>query len=597
MKKTRILSVLLAICIVSAAVGVAIVTEQPEEESEGIVITISLAVFLATIIAAAVVSFSAGYYLGSMTDPLTQYAQSVESSAVATSILTGTTYYSNALANYSQIWQLTSEHWTRQAELTSSFLWGESKDYDPNTMMSVSGVYHNSSYMMINAAAQINAHFDSISERMNNWNQTTTYADSMALQWVYGNQSMSSKTSFAGDLGVAVTVTSESKDRVYLSDGDLWASSSAIIKSLDGTSVTLSSGWNDLKNTTGFSPGVYELQAGSYLSPGMLPIAGTQAAVPTAGLLMTAGSTTKLATWDGVSSKVLVDGQSFNSLSIRVVPDDGTASIADITALLSDYYDLILTVDETMMDSSKAATTVWNIYDHAGSASSYITTLTVPNNYDNVNISQSQQEIITILAMEQLADYWTANGGAIKTGDYQMSNESLTLFCRGDIKDSSGNTIYGNVIFTPFFYTKNVTLSNGSNTIDQSSTIAIWESTAPNLSGWDGSVDINDTSLVTIQPGWQIYVYEMEHDGATVSSILLEMTDISIIEPGAIDSTPTQEPPAGIDNVSWIQLALVIMGVLGLAAGLVTRRIDLIVIGSVCIGAGIFIAPIIVGWL
>jgi hypothetical protein len=597
MKKTRILSVLLAICIVSAAVGVAIVTEQPEGESEGIVITISLAVLLATIIAAAVVSFSAGYYLGSMTDPLTQYAQSVESSAVATSILTGTTYYSNALANYSQIWQLTSEHWTRQAELTSSFLWGESKDYDPNTMMSVSGVYHNSSYMMINAAAQINAHFDSISERMNNWNQTTTYADSMALQWVYGNQSMSSKTSFAGDLGVAVTVTSESKDRVYLSDGDLWASSSAIIKSLDGTSVTLSSGWNDLKNTTGFSPGVYELQAGSYLSPGMLPIAGTQAAVPTAGLLMTAGSTTKLATWDGVSSKVLVDGQSFNSLSIRVVPDDGTASIADITALLSDYYDLILTVDETMMESSKAATTVWNIYDHAGSASSYITTLTVPNNYDNVNISQSQQEIITILAMEQLADYWTANGGAIKTGDYQMSNESLTLFCRGDIKDSSGNTIYGNVIFTPFFYTKNVTLSNGSNTIDQSSTIAIWESTAPNLSGWDGSVDINDTSLVTIQPGWQIYVYEMEHDGATVSSILLEMTDISIIEPGAIDSTPTQEPPAGIDNVSWIQLALVIMGVLGLAAGLVTRRIDLIVIGSVCIGAGIFIAPIIVGWL
>jgi hypothetical protein len=597
MKKTRILSVLLAICIVSAAVGVAIVTEQPEGESEGIVITISLAVLLATIITAAVVSFSAGYYLGSMTDPLTQYAQSVESSAVATSILTGTTYYSNALANYSQIWQLTSEHWTRQAELTSSFLWGESKDYDPNTMMSVSGVYHNSSYMMINAAAQINAHFDSISERMNNWNQTTTYADSMALQWVYGNQSMSSKTSFAGDLGVAVTVTSESKDRVYLSDGDLWASSSAIIKSLDGTSVTLSSGWNDLKNTTGFSPGVYELQAGSYLSPGMLPIAGTQAAVPTAGLLMTAGSTTKLATWDGVSSKVLVDGQSFNSLSIRVVPDDGTASIADITALLSDYYDLILTVDETMMESSKAATTVWNIYDHAGSASSYITTLTVPNNYDNVNISQSQQEIITILAMEQLADYWTANGGAIKTGDYQMSNESLTLFCRGDIKDSSGNTIYGNVIFTPFFYTKNVTLSNGSNTIDQSSTIAIWESTAPNLSGWDGSVDINDTSLVTIQPGWQIYVYEMEHDGATVSSILLEMTDISIIEPGAIDSTPTQEPPAGIDNVSWIQLALVIMGVLGLAAGLVTRRIDLIVIGSVCIGAGIFIAPIIVGWL
>jgi len=547
----------------AATIGGTMIQTDDQNDSDAIfivddVLYVTLGTMLVSCLVSAAVGGAAGFLVGSnLTQQgtnTTTYVRTTEASTLATSILTGMTYYSNSLANYDQIWSLTDEHWIRQAELTSSFLWSEDSDYSAYQTLTDSGVYLNSSYMLTNASAQIDAHFDSISERMTLWNENDTYKDAMTLKWSYGLSGISSNSSFGGHLESATTITSDSADKVFISGGDFWVfGGAATITSSDGTSYTLTEGCNDLDSISGFTGDVYELQSGRQYAGNLLPVLDGESATVTSGIVMESGVEMELATY--VNGKVVVNGYQYDSLSIDVIPEGGTTATADVTTLLSDYYDLIQTIKTTMIHASSAAMTVWNIYDSAGSASSYLTTLMVPNNYDNVEISQSQQEIITILAMEQLSQYYVANSGEIKTGDYTISSDSLSLFCRGDIYDESGTEIYENVIFTPFFYQSDATLTNGDNDLTQSSIVAIW-GTGTNLSGWDGDVSIDDTNLITISSGSSVYIYEMEYDGSTVSTMSLEQKNIDIIEPGEIDPNPITPPP-DTSGTDWTLIFLI----------------------------------------
>jgi len=542
----------------AATIGGTMIQTDDQDESDAFAVTGT--VLVVAVVVSALASFAAGALVGSALtqndDNNDDYTRNIEASTLATSILTGMTYYSNALANYDQTWTLTDEHWIRQAELTSSFLWSEDSDYNTYQTLMDSGVYLNSSYMLTNASAQIDAHFDSISQRMTLWNANDTYRDAMTLKWSYGLTGISSNSSFGGHLESATTITSSTADKIFISGGDFWVfGGSATITSSNGTSYSLTEGRNDLNSISGFTSDVYELQSSRQYAGEILPVLDGESATVTSGIVMEAGSDIKLATYE--NGKVVINGYQYDSLSINIIPVGGTTATADVTTLLSDYYDLIQTIKTTMIHASSAAMTVWNIYDSAGSASSYLTTLMVPNNYDNVEISQSQQEIITILAMEQLSQYYVAHSGEIKTGDYTISSDSLSLFCRGDVYDESGTKLYDNVIFTPFFYQSDTTIANGDNDLTQSSIVAIW-GTGTNLSGWDGSVSIDDTSLITISSGSSIYIYEMEYDGSTVSTMSLEQKDIDIIDPGEIDPTPIPPVPPS-PGTDWTQIALIII--------------------------------------
>lgn len=583
---TKIASVAIVMCLAAVSIGGAILVDEDTEDSDAIIVGTLL--FAGIIIAA----YTAGIGTYALYDMIADsgntadHDRQTEALTVATSILNGMTYYSNALANYDQIWKLTDEHWIRQAELAASFLWSSNSDYDPSKILTYSETYQNCAYMLENASAQINAHFTSLSERMKLWNQTDTYKDMMSLKWSYGSSGTSSNSSFDGHLYAATTVSLESADTVFVTGGDLWVfGGSATMAATDGTTIILQEGCNDLDSTSTFTPGEYDLQTGRQYAGFMLPTLQADSASVTTGLVMQAGSSAKLATYNATSDKIIVDGVQYDSLSIKVIPSTGTTATADITSILSDYYDLLNSIKSSLVKASNAAMTVWNIYDKAGSASSYLTTLTVPETYENVEITQSQQEVITILALEQLSEYYSSNSGAIKTGNYTMSNDSLTLYCRGSIYDKNGEKLYDNVIFTPFFYHSDTTLNNGENDLTQSCIVAIWSNDGSNLSGW-GSTDINDTNLITLSSGETLDIYEMMYDGNTVSTMDLVQNNIDIIEAGAIDPNPITPYDGGETN--YLQLILIIVGALGIVAGLVFRRVDFVVIG---------IAAIAVGWL
>lgn len=570
MKNNRkIGAVLIVALLISCAVG-AIYTDADSdtEESDAIFWTPLTAILLGVAIGA--VGAVSIQYLAGMCEQqqgqMETLTRSNEANAVAQSISAGMAYYNNALENYNQVWTLTDEHWIRQSELAASFSWSADAPYSPYTVLSAAGVYLNSSYMTSNACAQINAHYDSIAERLALWNNTPTYQGKMHVGWAYGLNENLSTTVFGGKLGTTIQVSGQ-YNKAFVGDGKIFASTAGTMTSPSGAIFNLSAGNNNLTTDSGWEPDVYTFSPGSYLGT-ILNVNDPQAISVHAGLLMLINGSYKLATY--TNDRIIIDGTQYNDLSIRVTPDGGTTQTRSVKVVLSALESLIGTINLTISHASSASAAVYNIFTRAGNACTYLTTLTVPENYNNIEISTAQRECITILAMEQLAHYYNTSGGKIKTGDYNLSNESLQLFCRGDVYDNHGKKLHENVVFSPFYYGSDSTLTRGMNINAQSSIVAIWDTGVNALSSWDKASNINDMSLVAMSPGSKIDVYEMYYDGNPTTSITLDIDNIDIIEPGDIDPTPLPTPTPGKTN--WLQIALYILAGCMIIAGFVMGR-------------------------
>lgn len=104
--------------------------------------------------------FVAGWVVHDLVSPSASasdnWLRKEEAKLLARSLAEGTTHYANALNNYQNIWGLTQEHWTRQAELTASAYWKQNGTYSPYDTLTDSGTYYNSALMLVNATNQIN---------------------------------------------------------------------------------------------------------------------------------------------------------------------------------------------------------------------------------------------------------------------------------------------------------------------------------------------------------------------------------------------------------------------------------------------------------
>lgn len=581
---------LMAVAMVATLLAVATVgvcyTEIEEPEPVDAVFPAVFLPYLTGMIIGAIIGVGAGYVIGSISDKgsTDEYTRSMDASKVAESIGLGMTYYDNTLANYEQIWTLTDDHWIRQAELAASFTWSEDAAYNPYKILQSSGVYLNSTYMLVNATAQINEHFTSLSERMDLWNKTDPYIDMMELNYTYGSSTLSTKSNFDGHITSAISVTSETQDRAYLSGGDMWVfGGQSTITSSSGQTLTLPAGYTDLDKLSGFSADMYEFQSGRQYAGNMIGVLDAESIRVNSGLVMKCGDTVKLATYSG--SKILIDGFQYNSVGIRVDPDSGTSASADITSLLKDYYSLLRTIESIMAAANTSANAVWNVFNVCGEASSFLTTLMVPNNYHNMDLSVAQKTILTVLALEQLATFYSSNA-AIKTGEYKLSDKSMQLFVRGDITDSNGDKVFENAVYTPFFYFNDDRLITGKNATSQECIVAIWSEDVDALSGWDAVSNIQSAKLITLQKGSDLFIYEMEHGGQQVSSIDLDVVEIDLIEAGDISNVLT--PLSDKKDLNLIQIILLVSGAALVLLGLAFRRADVVIIGCIAL---------LVGWL
>jgi len=577
-------TLMLSVCIVG------IVNEEMNEEETTTVDAVPVWVlpFIVGSIIGSISGFTVGHYIfppGYTGPDINAVIRGNEAALMSQSISDGGAYYDNALDNYAQIWTLTNPHWIRQAELTTSALWSPDKNYDPTEMLYLSSILQNSAYMLKNSTAQINEHYREISDTLVRWNGITGYADNMELRISLGNNlHYGSKTVWEASIGSAVPQVTAGHDKVYLSGGKLWSSSATTLTSVDGQTLTLYSGWNDLNSISGFVGNIYTLPVGQqFLGEGLLPLLESNAANVYSGMVLTVGSTTKLIHYR--NGHVYDGNQEYNAVYIDIIPTGAETKTNNITDILNAYDAMLSAVTMSMVAASSASSVLWNVFDNMGAASAYLTTLMVPDNYANVNISSVQKEAITLMAVRQLSDFWVNNNGNLKTTDFVMTNGSLSLFVRGDIKTSSGKVIAENAIFSPFYY-RDTTLSEGNNTVSGPAFIAVWTFNAPPLSGWNYTTNINNATIIDLYTGDSVYAYEIMYDGSFVQSVNLDVNEIDIIDPNKIRHEPLPFPDW--KNSSNLPIILIIVGVILFLIGLLLPPArPLVYIGLILIAAGV----------
>ena len=588
-RNRRYLAVATVAILMVACIGSAVIIQDEDNEVEA-VFGIDDAVFITLFILSAV---ETGWIIGDLIVNHTgdddgqddDIVRENEANTVAESIINNITNYHTAMSGYNQIWKLTNEHFIRQAELASSEFWEKDAEFDSTLILEASGVYINSAYMLDNAASQINAMFDLVSDSLEMWNDTEVYADRMTVELNWGSGSMSTKDSLKMSVGSAVPDVQDGHDKVFLTDeSTMWASSSTTITSDGGIELQLERGYTDLTDIEGFEDGVYALGSGASYCGDILGIIDIEAAPLYAGMVMECGDTAKLATYD--DGGIIVDESRGSSVSLTIHPDGAESKTTDLTQILEDYSALMETINWTMTNAVSAAGSIWSIFDRAGQASVYLSTLMVPNNYEDMQLTQAQKVLITILAMEQLASYWDESSESLKEGEYVMS-DSLALFVRGDIVDSTGEVLYDDVIFTPF-YRQATTLTVGSNSVQREATIAIWGD-GENLSSWDGITDASRAKLESIGNGYTLVIAEMENKGQMVNSVDLSINDIEIIDPGQLIHTPNKD---GADNDldKIIMLVLVLFGILAILSGWRSDSYVVMVVGAIMIIAGLLLS-------
>ncbi len=535
-----------------------------------------------------------------------------EALAVANALISGTTSIANAFQIYANIWGLTQEHWTRQAELVLSTYWVPNSQYSPYDTLTLSSTYYNSALMLVNATNQINELLSTIAEHVDSWNASDVsqyYGDGkMQIRVSIGNTSVSASSSdtFSAVLG---SIVGSGNDRtvhtgstaVYYVGGPVWASAPATMTGANGMVFNLKEGWNYITDVDGWDGyNVYRLTPGVTYFGNFMYVLESDAAQTQVGMLVSNGDDTMIVScngtnlYDGSKTYKATGSSGFDCLKLSVVPqNEDDIQTMDITAMLVYYAQLNSEINRVISEANQNARVVWSCYDDAGSASQYLTTLTVPDTYENVKLTDAQKKLLVTLSMDQLYTWWDENNHEIKYDDYRLTQDSMTLYCRGDLTirgvGTDGNlncTIYEDVAYTPVFY-RSTTLHTGQNTLDTYCFVLVYGD-CKSLSGFD-AVDYDDCELLYLGSGSVLGIAEMRYGGDSVQSVDLVATEVEYIDAQDMMNWDPVTPVDGDGNLGeLIRLILVVIG-----AGLLLYGVSR---GS-WIWVGVGVAVLVVGFV
>lgn len=585
------------VAIMMAVPFTAIQLQDEEEDSEAIfpaVAAIPVLEGLAILVAGAFIGWNLEKIVGGDVDSGDDENElrKEEARLLARSLADGTSQYANALNNYQNIWSLTAEHWIRQSELSSSSYWKAGDAYSPYTAMTYSGTYCNSAVMLVNATNQINEQFSTVAEHIGEWNASEYskyYGDGkMKLEFSIGESSISATSSddFSARMGQIVgknndRTVHEGRNAVYYVGGPVYASAPATMTSANGNVIELEAGWNsDLPNVdTWKGYDVYRLDPGVTYFGNFMYVKEADAAPVQGGLMITSGDETLIVTSDGSR---LYDGESaylanatgettttagkYDLFKLSVVPQNTEdRQSSDITAMIVYYAKLIKQIDSVISKANTAARTVWDIYDDAGSASMYLTTLNVPDTYENVEMTADQKRLLVTLYMDQLSKWWEDNDGEIKKDGYRLTQDSMTLYCRGTLtmkgSDAKGDDmeckVVENVAFTPIFY-KTTTLKTGTHETE-SQCFALVYGQCSSLSGFDAA-SYENCSLVYLGAGSKIGISEMLYGGESKSEVQLVASQVEYIKAEDMENFKPAEPRGSNDMAELIRLIALALG-------------------------------------
>ncbi len=421
-------------------------------------------------------------------------------------------YSSLAPINGAAISTYYSKIYNDQINVASTIEWLSGNDLDANQIYFDCGLYESVLFSLEDYLDVGSEFFDNVSSYVAKWQNTDYCRDKMHLTVNVGSNSiLSTKSDFSGRM-VVVAEPESSMNKVILSGNQLYVEGGdATIFSSKGEEIQLKEGYNYLDSD--FKLDVYTLQNDRTYAGNILGLYGIPISL-TIGTLLNADGHWELVS--GMDNSILYEGDVYNSFSISLCPEGGNIYNVDISKLIFEYM-----TGHSFFCNYMPIITHYSELDHGVQ----ILPESVPNEYNGLTLSKTQKDVLMILAAEQMAEYWETSG-TLKDR-YYMSEESLKTYFLGDITDSKGNVIVSDIIFTPFFYVKDTTLSIATNTLDQDCLVAIWKENAISFSGWGGNYDVG-SKLISLQRGCHLVVSDIIYNNMPVGYVAFNIIDMSV---------------------------------------------------------------------
>jgi hypothetical protein len=457
----------------------------------------------------------------------------------------------------------------RQAEVAAAEAWGAGKQYSAQALTERAGLYVNIAQLFRNINEGPDATFSQLNDRVNIWKTVSGY-ESMSFKLQHGTSSTSYANGLNLNIRPTVTATAE-YNKVYLTGDPLWSMGAGEAIAQDGTKKTLQQGYNDLSSIT---PGVYQLSAGDYAG-GILPALRSDGCALRAGFVISSPDGVKIAVRDGDS--VRFNGNLYSSFSLAIDTGSKTSDPVDLMPLLGHYDNMIRAVAQSLTKAASAAYAAWTVYDAAGEANILLSPSSLVPQLEGVEVSGEQMAVLTTLYLRQVHDYYQRVQGNLNATGFSLSADSIDLYMRGDIYDSTGTKLYESVVMTPYIWLEDWTISKGMTTARQSGVIAIWGETA-DLNSWTGATSGTGAQIVALEPGYQLDVKQIIKSGKAVDSVDLTIMEIRPWDPIVMPKPHDVPQLYNIDGL--IQLFGIIIGLLIVLMGVVTGRYELLIVGG-----------------
>jgi len=618
-------------------------TLEEREEPDGVIqmVPIALVYLMGVLAASGTVSGLigggvVGWFLNDFfdsSDPAVQpYMRQTEGDNLRWAVSTASAFSSNAVANYSLIWGLTKEHWVRQAELEAYAEWSHGARYDADSVLEGSRIYENASVMTANAVAQFNSFMAEVSDKVARYSGTETYDGDMSVGFrMDGNSVLTSSNDVSGEL-VSVADVRGTTGRVYVGEvaEDYIVATQALpdgatsylpaylynfggtarMVAEDGTVYMLSPGRtavSDVRSVIGDRPlesGIYTLSGALVGGDSLAAVRGSDVTLR-AGLAMTVDGDVSLAVLDGDS--VRYGGGTYNTIKFAVdpkgLPSDGRdPEDVDLTVLLRSYQALLEKIRWTTVSADGAAAAVWDVYDRMDAKNVGVTTLMSSNVYDSVVLSEGMNEVLTLSAMRQVAEYFEANGGDVSGMEVGLYASGMDApFVRGSVYDELGNPLYDDVIFTPFFQSEDVVLSVSSDhAVSQNCLLAVWSDDGMELTSWYASgMHSEGWETAFVEKGYTFKIQQLatcDSDGMhSVPSIALEVSKMRYEGPGGTSPPTPPDPDDAKKNL--LKVLLIVLGGLLAVLGVLRRDPLPVVAGVAMVLFALFVADPLWRWL
>ncbi len=529
-------------------------------------------------------------------------ARASEADALITGIAMATNQIDQAYSNYPQMWELTQDHWTRQAELAAAAEWKTDASYDPNTILTSSGEYLNAAAMLANAASHTVELFKDVDTRTSKWQGKEFYEDGKLMLTVSSGGktvSCSGAETLHAVMGAVARNVQDGKQAVYYGGGSIYSSGNTTITSLNGHTLELKEGWNQLTEAKSFADAdIYYLTPGMTFCGPFMKAIDVKAVDLDTGIAFVKDSECLLVSYNG--STLSTDGNDSidveNGIMIRVVPDGKESYGCDYSHVLVQYHDLFRSIEKVQTKANQASRVVWNVYTDMGAKCASLTTLSIQNTYSDVEWTDGQMQMVLNLVMRELSGYWSSEEDNLNGKAFDMTPDSASLFCRGSVKlySSQDSDDVSDVVFTPFFY-KDTTLKLGSNSATEYCYIIVW---GKGVALKDFSSTTMDDAFIMYAPkGAVLNISEMTLGGENRSEVFLDCKEIDWVDPYKVpvpDPVPYQETD---ELAKMIQLILIILGGALIVFGFGRGSYIMGIAGVAIVVIGLMFAEDISGWI